>query len=144
MSTFNNITQQKSLIKSSSIHVIYDQDHHTLVCSTVGIVIKYEEFVDAFEQIGELVKLYGVSKLIFDKRSLKFFDQASMTWYHVHWKAAMLQHGLDTYRKILPQNDLFKQSVEIGKGKIVRENPDFDFEKFDIQYFDTIDAALTN
>jgi hypothetical protein len=37
---------------------------------------------------------------------------------------------------------LFEQSVITGRKKIARENPDFKFEKFDIQYCSSIEEAI--
>ncbi len=114
-----------------------------LICKCVAPVISELEFMTFFHEVGGLVERYGIKKLIFDKRSLRVFHQPSMEWYHVHWKKEMAKVGLKTYRKILPEDKVFKMSVEIGRKKIREKNPEFNFEDFDIQYCESIEEAIS-
>jgi len=111
----------------------------TLICVLKTEYVPMDNFQELFKEIGQLVKQHLIQKMIFDKRSLKIFHQPSMTWYHTVWKEEMYKLGLKTYRKILPIDTLFRKSVEIGKDKISRENPWFDFNKYDIQYGESIE-----
>jgi hypothetical protein len=94
------------------------------------------------EQVEDFAARKKVSAMILDKSSLRIFNQPSMEWYYITWKERMLDKGLKTYRKILPQDRLFEESVKIGRERIIRENPGFDISKFDIQYCKNIEEAL--
>jgi hypothetical protein len=115
-----------------------------LTCVLKVGYVPEQNFRELFGRIGEFVKSNSTKKFIFDKTSLRTFNQASMTWYHVQWKESMLQYGLKTYRKLLPHDSFFRKSVEIGRTKITTEHPEFDWNKFDIQYFETLEEALKN
>ncbi|MCS6820389.1 MAG: hypothetical protein NZ551_00810 [Microscillaceae bacterium] len=117
-------------------------DKKTIVCKATTNYIPEKEFKELFGAIGEFIKTHRVEKLIFDKSKLTVFHQPSMVWYHIVWKAEMAIYGLLTYRKILPNDSFFRQSVKIGREKIKKEHPDFNFDKFDIQYCDSLEEAL--
>jgi O-methyltransferase involved in polyketide biosynthesis len=121
-----------------------DENPHALVCEVLVSYIPEQNFRELFLQIGEVVKKNKdvIHKLIFDKRNLTTFHQASMVWYHVEWKPEMIKYGLRSYRKILPTDTLFKKSVEIGRNKIAQEHPEFEWEKYDIQYCENVEEAL--
>lgn len=106
--------------------------------------IPIEEFKEIFQAVGELVKSDKIEKLIFDKRQLRIFHQPSMEWYFIHWKEEMWKYGLKTHRKLLPQDDIFRESVKIGREKIFRENPQLKAREMDIQYCDNLDEAIEN
>jgi hypothetical protein len=126
----------------SKIQTEYIAEKGILICSSTSTFISDIDFKHIFSEIGEMVKHHNVRKLIFDKRSLKVFDQPSMEWYHVIWKKEMLLYGLKSYRKILPDDILFTKSVEIGRAKILAKYPEFSFEKYDIQYCNSIEEAI--
>jgi hypothetical protein len=54
----------------------------------------------------------------------------------------MLHKNFRTYRKILPEDPLFEESVKIGKEKIIRENPSFDLSQYDILYCKSLKEAI--
>ena len=113
-----------------------------LIVTTKKSFINRADFEALFHEVENWVKKHSVAKLIFDKSSLRVFDQPSMVWYHLEWKPKMLAYGLKTYRKILPQDTMFRTSVKIGKERILRDNPNWDPKRFDIQYFDSVEEAL--
>lgn len=101
------------------------------------------DFKETFNTVKRFIGSNKVEKTIFDKSRLKVFHQDSMTWYHVEWKAELLHlYGIKSHRKILPDDDLFKQSVNIGREKIAREHNNFDFNDYDIQYKNSLKEAL--
>lgn len=104
--------------------------------------IPIEEFKEIFNAIGVLVKDKQITKLIFDKRKLTVFHQPSMEWYFVEWKEKMFELGLKTHRKILPTDEIFKQSVKIGREKIKAMHPNGKFTLMDIQYSDSLEDAV--
>jgi len=120
----------------------YIKEKKAVVCASKSSFIPEQEFKQSFELMGEFIKINLVDIFVFDKESLKTFHQASMVWYHVNWKPRMFDFGLRSHRKILPQDSFFKKSVEIGRQKIKREHPGFDFERYDIRYFDSLAEAL--
>ena len=122
--------------------VEYLPEEQTVILTFKGKFVPLPAFQDLLACVTELSEKEPVTKLIFDKSSLKVFHQPSMEWYHVEWKPRMLQRGLRVYRKILPQDSLFLQSVAIGREKILRNNPAFDLQQFDIQYCQDLEEAI--
>ena len=133
----------KVLIDNATSYAAYIDEHKTIFCVIKNSYIRKDDFEKLFNIMGEEAKIQGAEKIIFDKRNMKVFDQPSMTWYHIVFKEDLLASiGLKKYRKLLPQDNLFRMSVEIGKGRIAREH-DFDYEKYDIQYCESIEEAFT-
>lgn len=114
----------------------------TAVLEVTATYIPLDRFKEIFNYIGELTTTRKIKKLIFDKRKLSVFHQPSMEWYFVEWKEKMFDAGLKTHRKILPKDDVFRQSVRIGRDKINKAFPDKKFHQMDIQYAETIEEAL--
>jgi hypothetical protein len=121
--------------------VYYDPDHYVVLLKVQASYLPYEHFLHFLQTIEQLAEQQPVEVMIFDKSSLKIFHQPSMEWYHVVWKENMHGKGLRTYRKILPPDPLFKESVRIGRDRIERENPGFRIEKFDIRYAGSLEEA---
>jgi hypothetical protein len=126
------------------VEVLKVENQPTLICKAKGSFIPSEDFKAAFGAIGEFIKhaITPIRTLIFDKSSLRTFDQSAMTWYHIEWKPQMLSFGLRFHKKILPQDAFFRKSVEIGKARIKREYPHFNFETFNIEYYESLEEAL--
>jgi len=104
--------------------------------------IPIEVFKETFNFIGSLVKSKGINKLVFDKSNLTVFHQPSMEWYFIEWKEEMFNFGLKTHRKILPNDNVFVQSVKIGRRTIENKFPEGKYKEMDIQYFDTVEEAV--
>lgn len=114
----------------------------TLILEATTSYIPIEQFKEIFNAISVIVKEKKISKLIFDKRKLTVFHQPSMEWYFVEWKEKMFDLGLKTHRKILPQDDVFRQSVRIGREKIKSTFPNGKYTQMDIQYAETLEEAI--
>jgi hypothetical protein len=123
-------------------HISYIPDRKIVLLKLQSAYVPFEDFKQAMEQVEAFAHDKPVKAMILDKSSLRIFHQPSMEWYHVTWKERMLQKGLKTYRKILPPDKLFEESVKIGRERIIRENPGFDIGKFDIQYCKSIEEAI--
>ena len=119
----------------------YDPDHHAVVVQAQATYLPYEQFLHFLQTIEQLAERQPVEVMVFDKSSLRIFHQPSMEWYHVVWKENMYHKGLRTYRKILPADPLFKESVRIGRERIERENPSFQLSKFDIRYAGSLEEV---
>lgn len=133
----------KVIVDNANSYAAYLSEYNALFSVIKKAYIRKEDFEQLFNMMAEEAKIQGANKIIFDKRNMKVFDQPSMTWYHVVFKEELLTSiGLKTYRKLLPEDNLFRMSVEIGKGKIAREH-NFDFSKYDIQYCESVEEALT-
>src|SRR5688572_29907663 len=128
--------------KHGSIYLLPQQPSVAVVEATTNY-IPLEQFKEIFNFIGELTFKKKITKLIFDKRKLSVFHQPSMEWYFVEWKEKMFDAGLKTHRKILPQDDVFRQSVRIGRDKINKTYPSKKFNEMDIQYAESIEEALS-
>ncbi len=134
MNTAKNIFENISVQAEAHLTVI--------VLTAKREYIPMAHFESVLMQVEEFLKINRVDKLIFDGQKLRTFHQSIMTWYYLTWKPRVLKYGLNTYRELLPKSDLIRKSVEIGKKRILRENPHFDFERFDIKYCESLEEAL--
>lgn len=133
----------KHLLKKEFDHaVVKIIPPHTLLIEASAEYIPISNFKQLFTYAGEVIKESGLTRLIFDKRSMRVFDQPSMEWYFIDWKADMADHGLTIHRKILPDHFAFRESVKLGRKKIARENPDGKFNELDIRYSNSVEEAL--
>lgn len=132
----------ENILKNEAFNVNFIPESGTILCSVIDNYILDEVFKFTFEKISAFVKENSVDKFVFDKSKLTVFNQESMVWYHVEWKREMFNYGLKKHYKILPKDNIFKLSVEMGKKRISAENPDFNFNDFDIRYFDSVEEAL--
>lgn len=128
----------------TSADIYWLENHKTMVLQATKTYIPIEEFKDIFGEIDKLNAIYSAEKLVFDKRSLRVFNQPSMEWYFTEWKEKMYYKGLKIHRKILPQDPLFQESVRIGREKIAKAYPDRKFQEMDIQYRANLDDAIAN
>jgi len=136
----DKMTKEKEF-KHASIFLLPQQPDVVVVEATANY-IPLDQFKEIFHFIGDLTSRKKITKLIFDKRKLSVFHQPSMEWYFVEWKEKMYDAGLKTHRKILPQDDVFRQSVRIGRDKINKAYPNKKFHQMDIQYAETVEEAL--
>ena len=139
--TMHKMIKEKEF-KHATIYLLPEQPGVALVEATANY-IPLERFKEIFNFIGELASKRKITKLIFDKRNLSVFHQPSMEWYFVEWKEKLFDAGLTAHRKILPADDVFRQSVRIGREKINKAFPLKKFNLMDIQYAETIEEALT-
>jgi len=119
-----------------------DDRPDTLIVQATSAYIPKTQFQELFISVGQLVVLHDIRKLIFDKRSLTVFHQPSMEWYFLVWKEAMYHHGLRVHRKLLPDNEIFRESVAIGREKIVALHPNGLYKEMDIQYAESLQDAI--
>lgn len=127
--------------KHATIFLLAEHSDTAVVEATANY-IPLDPFKEIFTYIGELTKAKKITKLIFDKRKLSVFHQPSMEWYFIEWKEKMFDAGLKTHRKILPKDDVFRQSVRIGREKINKMYPDSKFHQMDIQYAESMEEAI--
>ena len=139
------ISFEKELIFDKKfVAAYYLKTERCIICEALSTYIPTTQFQEAFNELAVFISNNSVEKFIFDKRTLKVFDQNAMSWYHTEWKEQLLEKGLKTYRKLLPLDNLFRKSVEIGLQKIKTENPHFRFENYDIQYVENLEEAVRN
>lgn len=138
----NNLNLQREY-KHAKIYYVNGLPGVVVVEATASY-IPLERFKEIFNHIGELASESSIHKLIFDKRKLSVFHQPSMEWYFVEWKEKMFDAGLTVHRKILPDDDIFRQSVRIGRNKIASRYPNHKFNKMDINYSESMEEALQN
>ncbi len=119
-------------------------DEPILIVQAKTRFIPLADFKNLFEEAGQWVAKLNIKKLIFDKRSLKVFHQPSMQWYCTEWKEKMADQGLLVYRKLLPEDELFRHSVQVGRDAILRKFSHGKYKKLDIQYVEDMAAAIRN
>ncbi len=122
----------------------YIEDKNIAVITATADYIPIEEFKIIFNEAENLIQGQAIEKLIFDKRALRVFHQPSMEWYFIDWKDRMYAHGLKKHRKILPDDEIFRKSVEIGRNKILSENPSIKAHSMEIIYAGNLDDAIEN
>ena len=113
-----------------------------LVVQATAEYIPYEDFQTIFRVAGEIVGQGGVSKIVFDKRSLRVFDPESMEWYFTHWKEEMYERGLQKHYKIMPEDIPFKYSVDTARRRIFEQHPNAKFHRMNIRYVTSVEEAL--
>lgn len=134
-------TVERKKFKNAIVYVI-EETPSVAVVEATSSYIPIEQFKEVFNFIGDLVKEEKITKLVFDKRKLNVFHQPSMEWYFVEWKEKMFNEGLSVHRKILPNDEIFKQSVRIGREKISKAFPKGKFHQMDIKYSDSLEDAI--
>ena len=132
---------EKKRLRHAVVSIVEDSPETAVVQATSNY-IPIEQFKEIFNFIGKLVAQEGIKKLVFDKRELTVFHQPSMEWYFVEWKEQMFHQGLTVHRKILPNDEVFRQSVKIGRDKINKMFPDGKFHKMDIGYAESLEDAI--
>lgn len=114
------------------------------IITAITDYIPIEEFKEIFNETEELIRNERIQKLVFDKRALKVFHQPSMEWYFIEWKDKMFDLGLKKHRKILPNDEVFRHSVKIGREKILNENPNIKANEMEILYAESLEEAINN
>ena len=133
----------KKLLENKFASVEIVPEHKALIVTTHTEFIPERDFKALFLDTEKLIAELSPAKLVFDKRSLKVFHQPSMEWYHFDWKLKVKdKYGLTVYRKILPQDSLFRNSVKIGREKIFKNEPKL--QQLDITYCESIEEALNS
>ena len=133
------------LAENRFIKLLYDAQNEAIICLPISDLVPTEVFKVFFLLAADEIKAKNAKRMVFDKRSLRLFDQAAMIWYYVELKPLIkVNTGMITYRKILPEDENFRLNVQIGKKFIVQQNPDFQFADYDIQYVETLSDALIN
>jgi len=130
------------ILQNEYFEASFFTEHLSIVATAKKPFIPEGEFKSLFMSIAEFLKEHHAKKLIFDKRNLRTFHQPSMEWYHVHWKPLVAALGLTKHRKILPEDNLFRKSVEIGREKIKKDHPNFDFDALDIVYVESVEEGF--
>lgn len=116
---------------------------HTGLIQADSTYIPIEQFKEIFHSMEELIQERGITRLIFDKRKLSVFHQPSMEWYFVEWKEKMTHYGLKHHIKILPDDNVFCQSVKLGRDQINKKYPHAKFHELTIEYASSIEEAVT-
>lgn len=133
--------ERKKEFKHASVAVVKADQAILLVTATTRY-IPIDQFKAIFNEIGLWVEDLKIQKLIFDKRQLTVFHQPSMEWYFVDWKERMLEIGLTRHVKILPPDEVFRQSVKIGRNKINDTFPNGKFHTMEILYAESLEEAI--
>jgi hypothetical protein len=134
-------SQKRKDFKHAAISLV-QAPQATLLVTATSTYIPIDQFKSIFNEITLWVEQYKVKKLIFDKRQLTVFHQPSMEWYFVDWKEKMYDAGLTRHVKILPEDEVFRQSVKIGRNKINEAFPNGKFHKMEILYAESLEEAI--
>ena len=124
----------------ADIYLLKDQP--ILVVEATNTYIPIDEFKEIFRKAAEVVREHRVQKVVFDKRALGVFHQPSMEWYFTEWKEELLKDGMKTHRKLLPNDFAFRQSVKIGKLRILEKHTNLRLDELDIQYVESLEEAV--
>lgn len=131
--------------KNPLAEIHYHKDLQLALVVTTANFIPFQDFKSLFVKVGKVVEKHSLQKVLFDKRSLTIFHQPSMEWYYLEWKAQMLHYQwVMEHGKILPQDDLFRKSVEKARQKIFIENPTHPIHELKVVYYEDFQEALEN
>lgn len=118
------------------------KDRPILIVEATDTYIPIDEFKKIFAKAAETVRDREIQRVIFDKRRLEIFHQPSMEWYFTTWKVELLNYGMKTHRKLLPDDFAFRQSVKIGRMRIFEKYADLRTDEMDIQYTESLEEAI--
>lgn len=139
----NNLGEFKIAEKFKHAELSVWKEKKILLIMATASYIPIEEFKEVFTKATEVIGRERLSKVIFDKTQLTVFHQPSMEWYFTVWKEELLsKYGLKTHRKILPNDNVFVQSVKLGRMKIEKNFPNGKYKELDIQYANSIEEAV--
>lgn len=125
--------------------ILYSASLATALVVSKANFIPMEAFKNIFSEVSVLLNEGSVERVIFDKRSLTIFHQPSMEWYYLEWKPRMLEkYTLKRHDKILPKDELFRQSVNQARSKIYQTNPQHTIHKIKPAYFENLEEALSH
>ena len=125
----------------ADLYCIKNHPHIGLIKSK-STYIPIDEFKQIFGAVEGLVRKHSIRRIIFDKTALRVFHQPSMEWYFTDWKASMADLGVVEHVKILPDDEVFRQSVKLGREAINKNYPDAKFHSLWIVYADSIEEAV--
>lgn len=130
-------------ISLAEADIYYQPQYAVALVQTKANFIPMKSFQLLFNQVKELAAEQTVARVLFDKRSLTIFHQPSMEWYYLQWKDYMIkEYSLLEHGKILPKDDLFRQSVKQAREKIFSNNPLHGISRIDLLYFESLAEAL--
>jgi hypothetical protein len=127
---------------SRSVQAEYFKDSQTLIITAKSGFITEEEFKGTFNELEVFIRKNKVDKLIFDMRRLSVFHLPSMEWYYMEWKPKVAAFGLKKHYKLLPDNEIFRMRVEIGRKKLFRKYAENLLFGIDVKYLESIEEAL--
>lgn len=123
--------------------ILYNASIATALIVSKANFIPMEAFKNIFFTVSSLLNEERIERVIFDKRSLTIFHQPSMEWYYLEWKPRMFErHLLNRHDKILPKDELFRQSVNQARSKIYQDHPQHTIHKIQPVYFENLQEAL--
>ncbi|HAA11445.1 MAG TPA: hypothetical protein DCE41_06975 [Cytophagales bacterium] len=128
--------------KHASVYTLAESGF--ILCVLQKEYIPIVAFKELFEKITELISAGKYHRFIFDKRKLSAFHQPSMEWYYLEWKASVLPMGIKEHRKLLPEANWFRKTVEIAKIGLEKRMPEELRNGLDIQYCESIEEATTS
>lgn len=132
----------ESVYKTDYAEALINNDRKILACILMQDYIPIKHFKETFEKLYDLTGKDQFRKFIFDKRSLRTFHQPSMEWYYIEWKTKMLEKGVTSHRKILPDLKWFAKAVEIAKRPLLKKMPEDIKNRLDINYCDSLVEAV--
>ncbi len=117
--------------------------NETAIVSIHGAFIPMTDYQQTLEKLGELVRQEKVHKLIVDAQQLVAYHQPSVEWSFLNWKREMRNHGLTSYRYVLPNGGEYRKNLENGIRKIRRDHPNMEvLDRMDLTYCHSLEEAV--
>ncbi len=119
-------------------------EKNILMLQALSGFISHDDFKEVHFSVGNYIKLYKPDKYIFDKRSLRVFQEKSRRWYFLVWKTEMYKEGLRKIHKILPYDEIFRFQVEGVRADLDLDlkNKTAVYRDMEICYFEDVEDAL--
>ncbi|HAS45859.1 MAG TPA: hypothetical protein DCS93_35585 [Microscillaceae bacterium] len=131
------------ILASQEVNVLHIASKQALVCQ-INADINLKKFKEALLQLIPIVQKFRIRQLIVDRRNMFTIHFPSLEWFYSIWLPQMIKSGVRKFHIVLPENDLFKFSLRIGKQKIMKENPQLLHENLPPHFYKNLQEVFQN
>lgn len=131
------------VFESQQVNVLYINTKYTLICQ-ITADINLLKFKEELLHLLQIVQKLKVRQLVIDRRNMFTLHFPSLEWFYSVWLPHMIKLGVRTLHIILPENELFRFSLKLGKDKILKKNPELSHQSFSPHFHKTLQEALQN
>lgn len=126
---------------SEQVNVLHVRAKNAVICQ-LNADINFALFKGALLEMGDFIEKHQIKHVVIDKRNMVTLHLPSMQWFYLDWMQQMYATGLRTLYKLLPNNTLFKFSLQMGKDKILAAHPHLANTQLQIHYYNDLAEVL--
>ncbi|OJJ20136.1 hypothetical protein BKI52_16830 [marine bacterium AO1-C] len=112
----------QTILKSQQVNVFYVGSKQALICQ-VNADINLKKFKETLIQLVPVTQKLKICQLVVDRRNMFTIHFPSLEWFYAIWLPQMIKSGVRRLHIVLPENELFRFSLRIGKQRILKEHP---------------------